>query len=59
MVTTPAILYTKMYYCGWEKRTDRVTNNKHYGPAIRYTKMYYCGWKKRTDNVTNTTPAIL
>ena len=45
-----------MYYCGWEKRTDGVTNTT---PAIRYTKMYCCGWKKRTYNVTNTAPAIL
>ena len=45
-----------MFYCGWDKRTDIVTNTT---PAILYTKMYYCGWKKRTDSVTNTTSAIL
>ena len=45
-----------MYYCGWEKRTDSVTNTT---PEIRYTKINYCDWEKRTDTVTNTTPAIL
>ena len=35
-----------MYYCGWEKRTDIVTNTT---TAILYTKVYYCGLEKRTD----------
>ena len=45
-----------MYCCGWEKRTDRVTNTT---PAILCTKMYYRGREKSTDRVTNTTPAIV
>ena len=44
-----------MYCCGWEKRTDHVTNTT---PAILCTKMYYRGREKSTDRVTNTTPAI-
>ena len=52
----PAKRYSKMYYCGWEKRTESVTNTTL---AIRYTKINYFGWEKRTDTVTNTTPAIL